>query len=195
MEEASETAGNGNPNGGQRRGGRRKNGRVTDSNSQLLVIDPEKVRTDPRTTLMIRNIPNRWVKNYGIKTSFTQEVLLKIVNGYIKNRYDFFYLPIDFHTQCNLGYCYINVVDVATVLDLYNNVILISSSLSSFITNTGLILLHRKHVRFVMLAFRLEWWWWVSLREWIRCWSIVKIGLSCIYQSSSVLCSMNVLLK
>ena len=59
MEEAGETAGNGNPNGGQRRGGRRKNGRVTDSNSQLLVIDPEKVRTDPRTTLMIRNIPNR----------------------------------------------------------------------------------------------------------------------------------------
>ena len=55
--------------------------------------------------------------------SFTQEVLLKIVNGYIKNRFDFFYLPIDFHTQCNLGYCYINVVDVATVLDLYNSVV------------------------------------------------------------------------
>ena len=59
MEEAGETSGNGNPNGGQRRGGRRKNGRVTDANSQLLTIDPEKVRTDSRTTLMIRNIPNR----------------------------------------------------------------------------------------------------------------------------------------
>lgn len=63
MEEAGENIGNGNPNGGQRRGGRRKNGRVTDSSTQLLAIDPEKALTDPRTTLMIRNIPNRYVNN------------------------------------------------------------------------------------------------------------------------------------
>lgn len=49
-------------------------------------------------------------------------MVLRIVNGYIRNRFDFFYLPIDFKTQCNLGYCYINVLDVDTVLDVYNNV-------------------------------------------------------------------------
>ena len=49
-------------------------------------------------------------------------MILRIVNGYIRNRFDFFYLPIDFKTQCNLGYCYINVLDVDTVLDVYNNV-------------------------------------------------------------------------
>ena len=49
-------------------------------------------------------------------------MVLRIVNGYIRNRFDFFYLPIDFKTQCNLGYCYIHVLDVDTVLDVYNNV-------------------------------------------------------------------------
>lgn len=57
-----------------------------------------------------------------ITRSFTQEVLLQIVNAYIRDRFDFFYLPIDFRTQCNLGYCYINVVDTDTVRDLYRNV-------------------------------------------------------------------------
>ena len=49
-------------------------------------------------------------------------MLLQIVNAYIRDRFDFFYLPIDFRTQYNLGYCYINVVDTDTVRDLYRNV-------------------------------------------------------------------------
>ena len=72
---------------------------------------------------MIRNIPNRWELAWRVTGSFTQEVLLHIVNVYIRDRFDFFYLPIDFHTQCNLGYCYINVIDTATVRDLYINVV------------------------------------------------------------------------
>ncbi|KAK8792348.1 hypothetical protein WA588_004846 [Blastocystis sp. NMH] len=93
---------------GRRRGRRHAS---SDESSPTLPIDPSRIRNDPRTTLMIRNIPN----------SFTQDVVLRIVNGYIRNRFDFFYLPIDFKTQCNLGYCYINVLDVDTVLDMYNN--------------------------------------------------------------------------
>ena len=97
-------------NAGTKRG-RRQNGRITEPSSQLLTIDIANLQKDKRTTLMIRNIPN----------SFSQEVLLKIVNGYIPNRFDFFYLPIDFRTQCNLGYCYINVIDVNTVEELYRS--------------------------------------------------------------------------
>ena len=95
---------------------------MTDPNSQLLSIDINNLHRDPRTTLMIRNIPNRWLRFPRVTTSFSQEVLLRIVNGYIPNRFDFFYLPIDFRTQCNLGYCYINVVDVNTVEELYKSV-------------------------------------------------------------------------
>lgn len=69
--------------------------------------------------------------------SFTQEVLLQIVNAYIRDRFDFFYLPIDFRTQCNLGYCYINVVDTDTVRDLYRNVSFTAGIPSSSITSTG----------------------------------------------------------
>ena len=95
---------------------------MTEPSSQLLSIDINNLHRDPRTTLMIRNIPNRWLLRTGLMTSFSQEVLLRIVNGYIPNRFDFFYLPIDFRTQCNLGYCYINVIDVNTVEELYKSV-------------------------------------------------------------------------
>lgn len=54
--------------------------------------------------------------------SFQKEVLLKILNNYIPNQFDFFYLPLDFGTKYNLGYGYINVKDVETVRTLYTNV-------------------------------------------------------------------------
>ncbi|KAK8805811.1 hypothetical protein WA158_002467 [Blastocystis sp. Blastoise] len=66
---------------------------------------------DLRTTLMIRNVPN----------SFSSETLLKIIDGYVENKYDFFYLPMDQRTGCNLGYAYINMVDIQAVKDIYNN--------------------------------------------------------------------------
>lgn len=64
---------------------------------------------DNRTTLMIKNIPNK----------YTQEGLLKMLNQKNEGEFDFFYLPIDFtviHTQsyyqnkCNVGYAFINFV-------------------------------------------------------------------------------------
>lgn len=44
-------------NTGRRRS--RRHASSDESSSQTLPIDPSRVRKDPRTTLMIRNIPNR----------------------------------------------------------------------------------------------------------------------------------------
>lgn len=57
-----------------------------------------------------------------INHSFSRETILSIIDSYCKNQYDFFYLPIDQKTNCNLGYGYINMVDLESVIRLYKEV-------------------------------------------------------------------------
>mmetsp|Transcript_37493 Transcript_37493/g.60435 ORF Transcript_37493/g.60435 Transcript_37493/m.60435 type:complete len:376 (+) Transcript_37493:153-1280(+) len=55
----------------------------------------------PPTTMMIRNIPNR----------YTQRELIKEMDGMgFEDTYDFFYLPIDKGTLCNVGYAFVNFI-------------------------------------------------------------------------------------
>jgi hypothetical protein len=58
---------------------------------------------DKRTTLMIKNIPNK----------YTQKMLLALLEerfaGTHPFPFDFFYLPIDFKNRCNVGYAFINM--------------------------------------------------------------------------------------
>jgi hypothetical protein len=58
---------------------------------------------DKRTTLMIKNIPNK----------YTQKMLLTLLEerfaGTHPFPFDFFYLPIDFKNKCNVGYAFINM--------------------------------------------------------------------------------------
>lgn len=58
---------------------------------------------DKRTTLMIKNIPNK----------YTQKMLLSLIEerfvGVRPFPFDFFYLPIDFKNRCNVGYAFINM--------------------------------------------------------------------------------------
>lgn len=58
----------------------------------VLNISRIKRGEDMRTTLMIRNIPNK----------YDQKLLLKTFDPDFKNLYDFFYLPIDFKVRLSL---------------------------------------------------------------------------------------------
>ena len=58
---------------------------ISTEESKAYVIDIKKVEIDGRTTIMVRNIPNK----------YTQPMLLELFGKYRK-KFDFFYLPIDY---------------------------------------------------------------------------------------------------
>merc|ERR1711963_598572 len=61
----------------------------------------DTVETAP-TTMMIRNIPNRYTQ---------RELIAELENSGFGGTFDFLYAPIDFGTMGNLGYVFINFVD------------------------------------------------------------------------------------
>jgi protein phosphatase 1 regulatory subunit 42 len=76
----------------------------------MFNLDLERVARgeDLRTTLMIKNIPNK----------YTQKMLLATIDDAFRGSYDFFYLPIDFKNKCNMGYAFINMVRPAGIIPL-----------------------------------------------------------------------------
>lgn len=86
-------------------------GSPTQSRDPKFDLDLDRIqsRDDDRTTLMIKNIPNK----------YDQEMLLSAVNKYHNGLYDFFYLPIDFKNKCNVGYAFINFIDPISIPEFY----------------------------------------------------------------------------
>ncbi|XAR52794.1 hypothetical protein NMG60_11021069 [Bertholletia excelsa] len=74
-------------------------------------LDLEKIKNgeDTRTTLMIKNIPNK----------YTSKMLLAAIDENHRGTYDFLYLPIDFKNKCNVGYAFINMLSPSHIIPFY----------------------------------------------------------------------------
>lgn len=64
-------------------------------------LDRIRAGLDVRTTIMLRNIPNK----------VTHSMLKLILDQTSLGQYDFLYLRIDFANNCNVGYAFINFAD------------------------------------------------------------------------------------
>lgn len=80
-------------------------------NKKQYELDLDRIMRgeDNRTTLMIKNIPNK----------YTSKMLLAAIDERHRGTYDFIYLPIDFKNKCNVGYAFINMTDPRMIIPFY----------------------------------------------------------------------------
>ncbi|EPS73221.1 hypothetical protein M569_01535, partial [Genlisea aurea] len=89
-------------------------------NKKQFELDIDRILRgeDKRTTLMIKNIPNK----------YTSKMLLASIDERHKGTYDFIYLPIDFKAssqlgsssnKCNVGYAFINMTHASLIPPFY----------------------------------------------------------------------------
>ncbi|KAG9447523.1 hypothetical protein H6P81_013651 [Aristolochia fimbriata] len=95
---------------------RGRNRRVENTANQIdskkqYQLDLDKIVSgeDTRTTLMIKNIPNK----------YTSKMLLAAIDENHRGTYDFLYLPIDFKNKCNVGYAFINMISPSHIVPFY----------------------------------------------------------------------------
>ncbi|XVE83612.1 hypothetical protein DITRI_Ditri16bG0101200 [Diplodiscus trichospermus] len=95
---------------------RSQNGQIENNGNQIdnkkqYQLDLDKIINgeDIRTTLMIKNIPNK----------YTSKMLLAAIDENHRGTYDFLYLPIDFKNKCNVGYAFINMISPSHIISFY----------------------------------------------------------------------------
>ncbi|KAK4762494.1 hypothetical protein SAY86_008262 [Trapa natans] len=90
---------------------RRNEGSSNHADKKQYELDVEVIirGEDDRTTLMIKNIPNK----------YTSKMLLAAIDEHHRGTYDFIYLPIDFKNKCNVGYAFINMTDPNQIIPFY----------------------------------------------------------------------------
>ncbi|XP_074309977.1 protein terminal ear1 homolog [Silene latifolia] len=93
---------------------------------EAIIVDGNGGEKDTRTTVMIKNIPNK----------YSQKLLLNMLDNHCihcneqiagddeqqnqpMSSYDFVYLPIDFNNKCNVGYGFVNMTSPEATLRLY----------------------------------------------------------------------------
>ncbi|KAJ0833808.1 putative RNA recognition motif domain, mei2/Mei2-like RNA recognition [Helianthus annuus] len=103
------------PKGRARRISYGRHGHVScHTDDKKFELDIERVLRgeDSRTTLMIRNIPNK----------YSSAMLLAAINEHNQGTYDFIYLPLDFKNKCNMGYAFINMTDPLQIVPFYKSI-------------------------------------------------------------------------
>ncbi|KAF5741217.1 protein MEI2-like 4 isoform X10 [Tripterygium wilfordii] len=90
---------------------RRNEGSINQADKKQYELDIDRILRgeDSRTTLMIKNIPNK----------YTSKMLLAAIDERHRGTYDFIYLPIDFKNKCNVGYAFINITDPSLIVPFY----------------------------------------------------------------------------
>ena len=95
--------------GGNFRRRRRQDNREEDRMLYALNLARVRIGDDQRTTLMVRNIPNK----------YNQKMLLATIEDRHEGKFDLLYLPIDFKNRCNVGYAFINFISTSDILAFY----------------------------------------------------------------------------
>ncbi|KAJ5261886.1 hypothetical protein N7505_008753 [Penicillium chrysogenum] len=78
------------------------------SKENIIHLDRIRQGLDVRSTVMIRNIPNK----------ITVDQLKSILDESSHGKYDFLYLRMDFNHRCNVGYAFMNFGDPIDIIDL-----------------------------------------------------------------------------
>ncbi|KAG6554691.1 hypothetical protein Mapa_003709 [Marchantia paleacea] len=94
---------------GRSRRGESSGAQADNKKQYLLDLDRILRGEDSRTTLMIKNIPNK----------YTSKMLLAAIDEHHRGTYDFIYLPIDFKNKCNVGYAFINMIAPSRIVPFY----------------------------------------------------------------------------
>ena len=94
---------------------KKENKKKTNLDSPKNLIHLENILTlkDKRTTLIIRNIPNK----------YTIKLLTKEINQHFYGKFDVIYLPLDIINKTNLGYGFINFIDPIHIIYFYDEFI------------------------------------------------------------------------